>query len=103
MTERRAIVRAAARRDVARHAVWLLGEAGPQTARRFLEATQASFAALAETPGLGSIVPTRLPALAQAQKWRVQDFPDQLIFYLPRVGGGVYILRVLHAASNWRA
>lgn len=103
MTARRAIVRTSARRDIARHAVWLLGEAGPETARRFLEAAQTSFAALADKPGLGTIVPTRFPALAQAQKWRVQGFPDQLIFYLPRDGGGVYILRVLHAASDWRA
>ena len=34
------------------------------------------------------------------RKWRVKDFDNHLIFYLPRPDG-VSIVRVLHAASDW--
>ena len=99
----RAIVRIGARHDLALHATWLQGQADPETARRFLQAAQTTFVSLGESPGMGSVVPTRLPALADARKWRVQGFTDQLIFYHPRAKGGVEILRVLNAASDWSA
>ncbi|WP_084226817.1 type II toxin-antitoxin system RelE/ParE family toxin [Nitrosospira sp. NpAV] len=34
------------------------------------------------------------------RKWRVKDFDNVLIFYLPRPDG-VLIVRVLHAARDW--
>jgi len=33
-------------------------------------------------------------------KWRVPDFEDFLIFYLPR-RDGISVVRVLHAAQDW--
>ena len=42
----------------------------------------------------------RPPELAELRKWRVKDFDNHLIFYLPRPDG-VSIVRVLHAASDW--
>ena len=38
--------------------------------------------------------------LAGVRKWRVRDFDNHLIFYLPRQDG-VAIVRVLHAAQDW--
>jgi toxin ParE1/3/4 len=88
--------------DLQDHAAWLRNEAGQDTADRFLAAADREFVKLVDAPGLGSPVDTRDPELAGAQKWRVTGFPRQLIFYVVEEDALV-ILRVLHAASDWRA
>jgi len=40
------------------------------------------------------------PDLAGMRKWRVKDFDNHLIFYLPRPDG-VSIVRVLHGSRDW--
>jgi toxin ParE1/3/4 len=70
------------------------------TAERFLVNAETSFAELARQPRLGVQMTLQHAALAGMRKWRVKDFDNHLIFYLPG-SGGVSIVRVLHAASDW--
>ena len=92
--------RAAARRDLVEHFVHLAENAGPDTAERFLTHAEASFNDLAGQPMIGAPLKLRHPELADIRKWRVKDFDNHLIFYLPR-HDGVAIVRVLHAAQDW--
>ena len=68
--------RAAARRDLVEHFVYLAENANLETAERFLAQTEASFNVLAEQPLIGAPLTLRDPTLAG-------------------------IVRVLHAARNW--
>lgn len=94
--------RAAARRDLVAHFDYLEEHAGLATAERFLTKAEASFNDLARQPGIGAPLTMKHPELAGTRKWRVKDFDNHLIFYLPRPDG-VSIVRVLHAASDWWA
>jgi toxin ParE1/3/4 len=49
---------------------------------------------------IGAPLILRPPELAELRKWRVKDFDNHLIFYLPRPDG-VSIVRELHAAGDW--
>ena len=92
--------RAAARRDLVEHFVYLAENAGLDVAERFLANAEASFNELAGQPRIGSPLTLRPPELAGLRKWRVKDFDNHLIFYLPHPDG-VSIVRVLHAARDW--
>lgn len=92
--------RAAARRDLVEHFVYLAENANLETAERFLVQTEASFNVLAEQPLIGALLTLRDPTLAGMRKWRVKDFDNHLIFYLPH-HEGISVVRVLHAARNW--
>jgi toxin ParE1/3/4 len=92
--------RAAARRDLVEHFVYLAENAGLHTAERFLTNAEASFNDLAGQPIIGAPLTLRHPDLAGMRKWGVKDFENHLIFYLPRPDG-VLIVRVLHAARDW--
>ena len=89
-----------ARRDLVEHFVYLADNASHDVAERFLTNAQTSFDELASSPLSGSPLTLRNPALAGMRKWRVKDFDNLLIFYLPR-HDGVSIVRVLHAAQDW--
>jgi len=91
---------AAARRDLIEQFVYLAEAAGLDTAERFLTNAEASFNDLACQPMMGAPVPLRHPDLAGIRKWRIKDFENHLIFYLPRQDG-VTIVRVLHRARDW--
>lgn len=97
---RRVYRRAAARRDLVEHYVYLAGQAGEDTAERFLAQAEQTFIDLAENREIGTSLTLRNPQLAGLRKWRVKDFEAFLIFYFPRADG-VSIVRVLHAAQNW--
>ena len=92
--------RAAARRDLVEHFVYLADSAGPNAAERFLAQAEASFDDLAKQPKMGAPLTLKSPELAGLRKWRVKDFDNFLIFYMPRPDG-VSIVRVLHAARDW--
>ena len=49
---------------------------------------------------IGAPVTLRHPDLAGIRKWRIKDFENHLIFYIPQPDG-VTIVRVLHAARDW--
>lgn len=90
----------AARRDLVEHFVYLVEEAGLDTAERFLSNTEATFNLLATQPYMGAPLTLRRPELAGLRKWRVDEFDNFLIFYLPR-HDGISVLRVLYAARDW--
>ena len=94
--------RATARRDLVEHFEYLAENAGLDTAERFLASAQASFGDLAAQPRMGAPLTLKHPELAGLRKWRVRDFDNHLIFYMPRPDGGS-IVRVLHAARDWWA
>ncbi|MDF0666530.1 MAG: type II toxin-antitoxin system RelE/ParE family toxin [Nitrospira sp.] len=91
---------AAAKRDLAEQFVYLAEEAGLDTAERFLASAEASFNDLVRHPMIGSPLALRHPDLAAMRKWRIKDFENHLIFYIPH-SDGVTIVRVLHAARDW--
>lgn len=92
--------RAAARRDLLEHAVYLAGEGGGELAERFLSQAEASCAVLLDQPQMGSPLVVTDPELAGIREWPVKDFESFLIFYLPH-DRGVTIVRVLYARQDW--
>jgi toxin ParE1/3/4 len=88
------------RRDLVEHFVYLADNAGIDTAERFLANAETSFNDLADYPTMGAPLTLTNPALTGLRKWRVKDFENYLIFYLPR-SDGVSIMRVLHGARDW--
>jgi toxin ParE1/3/4 len=94
--------RAAARRDLIDHFVYLAETAGLDTAERFLSAARTTSENLAEHPKLGAVLRSRNPKLAGIRKWRVTGFENHLIFYVPK-RDGISVVRVLHAGRDrWR-
>ena len=92
--------RAVAKRDLVEHFIYLAENEGIEIAERFLTNAEASFNDLAGQPMIGAPLTLRHPELAGLRKWRVNNFDNCLIFYLPHPGG-VSIVRVLHAARDW--
>ena len=92
--------REAARRDLIEHFVHLAENASIDLAERFLNKAEETFDDLARQPLMGAPLNLKNPDLASVRKWRVKDFDSHLVFYEPRPGG-VSIVRVLHAASDW--
>ena len=76
-----------------------IGERNPDAARRFRLAAEATFAALARTPGIGTPYEITSPRLQGLRIAPVRRFRNYLIFYRP-VAGGLDVIRVLHAAHN---
>lgn len=94
--------REAARRDLIGHFVYLAEEAGFDTAERFLNNAEATFNLLATQPYMGAPLALRRPELAGLRKWRVDEFDNFLIFYMPQ-HDGISVARVLHASNDWWA
>ena len=92
--------RAAARRDLLEHYVYLAENADIPLADRFIDAAERTFSELAEQPDIGAPVSSKRAQLAGLRKWRVRDFEQFLIFYFPRPAGAS-ILRVLYANQDW--
>ncbi len=92
--------RAAACRDLIVHYVYLVENASPEIAERFLSSAQSTFTELSEQPNIGAPLTLRRAELAGLRKWQVKDFEKFLIFYFPR-RNGVSVIRVLHAAQDW--
>ena len=89
----------AADRDIDGQAEYLMREASLETALRFYDATAATFDKLARMPGMGERRESSNPRLAGLRVWRIDGFPDHLLFYRP-VEGGIEIIRVLHGARD---
>ena len=92
--------RPAARRDLIEHYVYLAENAGIETADRFLARTEETLAALLAQPRMGAPLDSRHPEVANLRKWRVTDFENVLIFYLPH-SRGISVVRVLYGARDW--
>lgn len=88
----------AADRDLDEHAEFL-AEESPRLALRFLAAAAVTFRRLAGMPGIGSPRQFQNPRLAGVRQWRVQGFPNHLVFYR-ETDDGIEIVRVLHGARD---
>jgi len=89
-----------ARHDLIECFVYLAENASLSIAERFLTNAEVSFNDLALNPLMGSPLKSKTPKLAGIRKWRVKEFNNILIFYLPRQNG-VSIVRVLHGSQDW--
>jgi len=69
-------------------------------ADQFLKNAEASFNELALNPLMGSPLILQNPMFSGMRKWRVKQFINILIFYMPR-NDGVSIVRVIHGSQNW--
>jgi toxin ParE1/3/4 len=75
------------------------GQAGPEVARRFLDAVARTLTSIEQMPGLGSSLELQAPGLQDLRCWPVRKFRKYLIIYRIREGI-VEVLRVLHGARN---
>lgn len=90
-------------RDLAEIAIHLAEESGSDDlAFRFLDAAEKCFEELAAMPEMGASRQYRDAALANLRMWPTSGFRNYLIFYRP-CGGGVEIVRVLHAKRDIEA
>jgi toxin ParE1/3/4 len=89
----------AADRDLDDQADYLAREASIETALRFYDAADTTFAKLAEMPNIGAPRQSAKARLAGIRFWRIEGFENHLIFYRP-IEGGIEIIRVLHAARD---
>ena len=69
------------------------------SARRFVDAVQKTLKDLAAMPGVGSPKQFRDPALAAVRSWRVEGFPNYLIYYVP-TGDGIDVFAIMHGARD---
>lgn len=87
-------------RDCANH---LADHASPNVALRFLECAAATFAVLADNPGIGRQMDVGRPGLGGMRAFRIRGFANHLIFYMASESSGVEVVRVLHGARDWAA
>lgn len=89
-----------ARLDLLSHWDYFTQTAGDEElANRFARQARLSFQTIARKPGLGRLVFSGHPTLSEIRQWRVDGFPNLLIFYR-ETSGEVEIARVIHGARN---
>ena len=73
----------------------------PDLADRFIACVELTFTNLGRMPGLGRTRKFRNPKAKNLRSWKVDHFPNHLVFYrlLPD-GRGVEIVRVLHGVRD---
>jgi toxin ParE1/3/4 len=91
-------IQSQARSDIVELAVYI-GRDSVRAANRFLDATDETFAMLAQQPFLGAEYPTSNPRLTGIRVFRVKKFPNRLAFYFAREDG-IEVIRVLHGARD---
>ena len=74
----------------------------PEVRIRFKQAINKTVRVLARSPNLGERCQFRNPQTKGMRKWRVDGFPNHVIFYRS-VGDKLEILRVLHGARDYAA
>jgi|SRR5687767_14752980 len=84
--------------DIYELAKYLLGHS-EDAARTFVDAAQNTLKDLARMPGMGSLKSFGEPALAEVRSWRVEGFPNYLVYYLI-VEDGIDVLAVMHGARD---
>ena len=97
----RVVQRPAARQDFIIHYAYLTENASLETARRFREAVEQTYADLARMPGMGISGKGGEGKHAGVRLWRVRRFKEYLIAYLP-YREGVAIERLIHAKQDYR-
>jgi toxin ParE1/3/4 len=89
----------AADRDLDDQADYLASHAGLETALRFHDAANSTFAKLGEMPSISERWRSANPRLADLLIRRIEGFEKHLIFYRA-ADDGIEIVRVLHAARD---
>lgn len=97
----RAVQRPAARRDFIIHYVYLAENASLETATRFRQSVESTYAELAKMPRVGTPGKVRRGKHAGVRIWRVRDFEEYLIAYRP-YRAGVAIERLIHAKTDYQ-
>jgi toxin ParE1/3/4 len=100
VSKKRLIRHAAARRDLERASDYYANKAGPEVARRFLEAARAALREVGNRPGAGSPRYGEKLGAPHLRTRRVSRFP-YLIFYLEHPDF-VEVFRVLHERRDIR-
>ena len=95
----RILKRAAAKRDLIDHFVFLGEHASVDVAHRFLESANETFSLLADMPEMGASRSFRNPKFASVRMSLVKGLERYLIFYRP-FNGGIEVLRVLHGSRH---
>jgi len=72
----------------------------PEVVERFYRAIDKTVRVLARSPNLGERCRFRNPKTKGMRKWRVDGFPNHVIFYRP-IDDKLEILRVLHGARDY--
>ena len=83
--------------DIAAH----IAQDSIAAAERFLDAAEATFDRLADTPEIGSLCPFRNPLAANIRVWPVRQFRSYLVFYRAEANG-IHVARVMHGARDWQ-
>lgn len=94
-------LRPTARREINEIVAYYLESANDQVALRFRTLALETFRMLAARPFLGVRVKVRAPDLKAVRMWRIREFEDYLVFYLP-LHDGIRVERVIHAARDYR-
>jgi toxin ParE1/3/4 len=94
-------IRPQARMDVVELATYI-GRDSVTAADRFLDACEATFDFLAESPEIGGVYPTTNSRLIGLRVFWVRDFPNHLALYVER-SNSVEIIRVVHGARDLEA
>ena len=97
----RVVTRPRADRDLEEHAEYLAGKS-IQAARRFYEAADKAFQALAGMPGMGGLWEPTGPEFTGIRVWPIQGFEKHLVFYRVR-GDGVEVVRAFHGSQDLEA
>ena len=79
-----------------------IAEGRIEAADRFLDAAEATFDRLAETPEIGGLCPFKNPLAVDIRVWPIRRFNKYLVFYRPE-SNGVFVVRVLHGARDWQS
>jgi toxin ParE1/3/4 len=86
--------------DLAKQVDWYRDNASPEIAVRFVDAVEATLAALTKSPGLGRPRFVDWPDLAEIRSWRVnRPFHRHLIFYRFH-SETLYAERLIHGARD---
>lgn len=91
-------IQSQARSDIVNLAVYI-GRDNAGAANRFLDATDKTFAILAQQPLLGAKYATKNPRLDGMRVFRVKKFPNHLAFHFARENE-IQVVRVLHGGRD---
>lgn len=96
------IVAPSARADLLAQWDYFADELGdPDLGDRFVSCAELTFTKLARTPGLGRLRKFRSQKAKNIHSWKVDNFPNHLIFYRPLLDErGIEIVRVIHGARD---
>lgn len=93
-------IRPRARDDIIRQFRWyLVSQAAPEAAVRFMNAVEESVRQVCRMPHSGAPRKVRSPSLKGLRVWPVQGFEEILIFYVVQ-GDTVRVIRVLHGKRD---